>query len=70
MLKIGRELVESFVKGRFLGEVKFVFLNVVFLVRYDLYNFVVVFEEMVNFEYYVFSSYCILYVNFNGLLEF
>lgn len=67
--KTGRELVESFVKGRFLGEVKFAFLNVAPSVRYDPYNLVVVPEEMVNPEHYVLSSYCILHVNPNGPSE-
>lgn len=67
--KTGREVVESFVKGRFLGEVKFAFLNVAPSVRYDPYNLVVVPEEMVNPEHYVISSHCILHVNPNGPSE-
>lgn len=67
--KTGREVVESFVKGRFLGEVKFAFLNVAPSVRYDPYNLVVVPEEKVNPEHYVISSHCILHVNPNGPSE-
>lgn len=67
--KTGREVVESFVKGRFLGEIKFAFLNVAPSVRYDPYNLVVVPEEKVNPEHYVISSHCILHVNPNGPSE-
>lgn len=67
--KTGREVVESFVKGRFLGEVKFAFLNVAPSVRYDPYNLVVVPEEKVNPEHYVISSHCILHVNPSGPSE-
>ena len=67
--KTGREVVESFIKGRFLGEVKFAFLNVAPSVRYDPYNLVVVPEEKLNPEHYVISSHCILYVNPNGPSE-
>ncbi|XP_073235787.1 dynein heavy chain domain-containing protein 1-like [Porites lutea] len=61
--KTGREVVECYVKGRFLGEVKFAFLNIAPSVRYDPYNLVVVPENKVKPEHYVISSYCILHVN-------
>ena len=67
--KTGREVVESFVKGRFLGEMNFAFLNVAPTVRYDPYNLVAVPEEKVNPEHYVISSHCILHVNPNGPSE-
>ena len=67
--KTGREVVENFVKGRFLGEVKFAFLNVAPSVRYDPYNLVVVPEDKVNPEHYVISSHCVLHVNPHGPSE-
>ena len=67
--KTGREVVESFVKGRFLGEVKFAFLNIAPSVRYDPYNLVVVPEDKVNPEHYVISSHCVLHVNPHGPSE-
>lgn len=67
--KTGREVVECFVKGRFLGEVKFAFLNVAPSARYDPYNLVTVPEDKVNPEHYVISSHCVLHVNPNGPSE-
>lgn len=67
--KTGREVVENFVKGHFLGEVKFAFLNVAPSVRYDPYNLVVVPEDKVNPEHYVISSHCVLHVNPHGPSE-
>lgn len=61
--KTGREVVECYVKGRFLGEVKFAFLNIAPSVRYDPYNLVVVPENKVKPEHYVISSHCVLHVN-------
>lgn len=61
----GREVVEAFVKGQFLGEMKFAFLNLASSRRYDPYNLVVVAEEKVNPEHYVISSHCVLHVRPN-----
>ena len=65
----GREVVEEFVKGNFLGEFKFAFLNSAPSVRYNPYNLVVVPEEEVNPEHYVISSNCVLHVNPHGPSE-
>ena len=67
--KTGREVVENFVKGRFLGQENFAFLNVAPSVRYDPYSLVVVPEDKVNPEHYVISSHCVLHVNPNGPSE-
>lgn len=67
--KTGRDVVEDFVKGRFLGKVKFAFLNVAPSVRYDPYNLVVVPEDKVNPEHFVISSHCVLHMNPHGPSE-
>ena len=69
LAKTGREVVEDFVKGRFLGEMKFAFLNIAPSLRYDPYNLVVVPENKVNSEHFVISSHCVLHVNPKGPAE-
>ena len=61
----GREVVEAFVKRRFLGDLKFAFLNLVPSRRHDPYNLIVVPEEKVHPEHYVISSHCVLHVQPN-----
>lgn len=58
----GREIVERFVKGHFLGSTKFAYLNRAKSKYYDPYNLVVVSKKRINPEHFVVSSHAILHV--------
>lgn len=64
-LKTGREIVELFVKGAFVGELKFAYLNHAPSKRYDPYNLIEVPKENINQEHFVISSHSILHVRAN-----
>ena len=65
VFKTGREIVELFVKGRFMGEMKFAYLNLAPSQRYDPYNLIEVPKEKINPEHFVISSHSILHVQAN-----
>ena len=58
----GREIVEKFVKGHFLGSTKFAYLNRAESKHYDPYNLVVVPRKKIKAEHFVVSSHAILHV--------
>ena len=58
----GREIVERFVKGHFLGSTKFAYLNRAESKHYDPYNLIVVPRKKMNPEHFVVSSHAILHV--------
>ena len=58
----GREIVERFVKGHFLGSTKFAYLNRAESKHYDPYNLIVVAKKKIKPEHFVVSSHAILHV--------
>ena len=58
----GREIVERFVKGHFLGTTKFAYLNRAESKHYDPYNLIVVPKKKIKPEHFVVSSHAILHV--------
>lgn len=65
----GREVVEKFVVGNFLGATRFAYLNMAPSKRYDPYNLVVVPRNKKEPEHFVVSSHAILHVIPNGPSE-
>ncbi|XP_028405416.1 dynein heavy chain domain-containing protein 1-like isoform X2 [Dendronephthya gigantea] len=61
-LLTGREVVERFVKGHFLGSTKFAYLNRAESKHYDPYNLIVVQRKKIKPEHFVVSSHAILHV--------
>ncbi|XP_019630284.1 PREDICTED: dynein heavy chain domain-containing protein 1-like [Branchiostoma belcheri] len=61
----GREAAEMFVKGKHLGKVEFVYLNLTPNRHYRPYDLVVVPKQKINKEHYVFSRFGALHVRPN-----
>lgn len=61
--RTGREIVESFIKGNFLGELKFAYVNLAPSLHYDPYNLIEVPKDKVNPEHFIISSHSILHVS-------
>lgn len=67
--RTGMEIVEEFIKGSFLRELKFAYVNIVPSERYNPYNLIEVQKERVNPEHFVISSHSILHVTPDGPSE-
>jgi hypothetical protein len=67
--RTGREMVKMFIKGNFLGELKFAYLNFAPSIKYDPYNLIEVPKDKINPEHFIISSHSLLHVSPSGPSE-
>lgn len=67
--RTGMEIVEEFIKGSFLGELKFAYVNFAPSERYNPYDLIEVPKDRVNPEHFIISSHSILHIFPDGPSE-